>query len=354
MNSGSCIAPSPSYIVYDNSSNQITWSGSLESEYIYEIIDAVSSSVKSSGTITGPKLSVASLTKGIYTIKIKLVGNGQVLNSYWTQFDYEVLGSSTISTKTDVVNNKTKLIVKTASDNVTPVLYRTKGSYATYPMYVGENKNEYYFLLNSSLVSYAPYLTYEYNYDLCDYHSDIETISKELDLVSYQIYYYDAYDGVGAYKSFFRLSTETESQNFLLPVLETNMEGKYVLSTALVKDVGTGDYDYRYDYLTDSSIYPSGTVSFGDLEAFLITINYDNATGYEGVETSKYYTSETQEKVKIDYVYVYSKTNLSTYLATNVPLPSGYAYYSDAECTQLLDITEITSATTVYVGVAQA
>lgn len=343
----SFIASAPSSIEFDSDYEKFSWSGNSYNEYAYEVIKGNDSTPTLSGKVTGPELSVSSLSVGYYTVKIKLLGNGQKLNSFWTEFTYEVVGDSVISTVTDTYYDKTRLVVKTASDYVTPILYESSSSSYSYTRYLGSSTNEHYFLLNSDTATYDPYLSYSYDtYNGADYHSELT--SDTIYLTSYQIYCYDS-NGGSSYDSFFKLTSSSPSE-FLRPVLAANYNGKYVLSSKPSTGSYSTGYDYRYNYVIDTGYTPDTYISYYNIEAYLVTIDYSNAGSFEGFETSGYYTDTYSEKVIIDYAYVSKGTSLKSYLSTYAPLGSGYAYYVDAECTQLLDAETVTSAITVYVG----
>lgn len=353
MDSTQYIATTPYGISYSASTDSFVWYGNEYNEYAYEIIGA-DDKVVSSGTKIGPKLDVKSLAKGEYTIRIKLLGNGQVLNSFWVEFDYEVLTAGSYSTETDVDAGYTRLNVTVTSDNVVPVLYRSKSSSYTYSRVSGEEKNEYYFLLNTDTTS-DPYLTYEYAYAYgCDYCSDISEISKEIDLVYYNIYQYNPNYYGSSYKTFYNIKNYSDGQKFLKPVLSTTSYGDYIVGSAPVKVSSTNN---RYEYVIDTGYTPDASIlkatsNFAN-DYYLVTIDYSNASGYEGMETSKFYTTIDAEKVKVEYVYVKSGEGLINYLNTYVPLGTGYAYYTDVAATETVS-TNVTAPVTVYVGAAQA
>ena len=347
----SFIASAPSSIEFDSYYEEFSWSGNSYSKYAYEVTKDGATTPTLSGTTTGPELSVSSLSTGYYTVKIKLLGNGQKLNSFWTEFTYEVLGDWAISTETDTYNDKTRLVVKNASSYVIPVLYESSYSSYTYSRNYGSSANEYYFLLDSDTATYDPYLSYSYDtYYGADYHSELS--AKTIYLTSYQIYCYNANSGGYSYKSFYKYSTNSPVE-FLRPALESTYYGYYVLGTKPTTNSSyTTEYDYRYNYVIDTDYSLDTYINYFGIEAYLVTFDYSNADTFEGFETNLYYTDVGSEKVEINYAYVSAGTTLKSYLDTYAPLESGYAYYVDAECTQLLDAETVDSAITVYVGVS--
>ncbi len=347
----SFIASAPSLIEFDSYNEEFTWSGNAYSKYAYEVTKDGATTPTLSGTTTGPELSVSSLSTGYYTVKIKLLGNGQKLNSFWTEFTYEVLGDWAISTETDTYNDKTRLVVKNASSYVIPVLYESSYSSYTYSRNYGSSANEYYFLLDSDTATYDPYLSYSYDtYYGADYHSELS--AKTIYLTSYQIYCYNANSGGYSYKSFYKYSTNSPVE-FLRPALESTYYEYYVLGTKPTTNSSyTTEYDYRYNYVIDTGYSLDTYINYFGIEAYLVTFDYSNADTFEGFETNLYYTDVGSEKVEINYAYVSAGTTLKSYLDTYAPLESGYAYYVNAECTQLLDTETVDSAITVYVGVS--
>lgn len=357
LNSSSYIASAPSsYTDNGDDYGVIYWNGDNYTEYAYEIYK--DDTLVDSGSITGACLDVGSkVGVGFYTVKVKTLGNGQILNSYPSTFYYEEFETPTVRYE-QVYNSGTKLYIDVKGGNIYPTVYKEDSYYSNYySTNTDYNTNEYYVYLDSSNSYKCPVIKYSWNYESYSNYFRYSLPSNKYitNLTEYAVYNYD-YSSSNYTVHHYAVSSSESA--LLRPVLKSAYYGNYyVLSSKPVKTYN--DYFGYYDVRSamDASYYstPSSSVYLTNTTYYRITFDYTNASSFAGFAVANYNSNinSNSNKVLINYAYIEEGTNLYDYLNSCAKLSGGYKYYVDYGDTQLTrdnaDYSSVYGSVTVYV-----